>query len=82
LQEAAAAARELGRLPDGLILNVIEVNDQWVTLNNRTLAVARLANLPDVAINNVGPSGLNKLNQLLRNSDLISPVENAVMRCK
>lgn len=81
LHDAAAAARALGRLPDGLTLNVMEVNNRWVALNNRTLAVARLANLPEVAINDVGPSGLNKLLQLLRGSGLVSPVENAVMRC-
>jgi hypothetical protein len=29
-----------------------------------------------------GTSGMNKLQQLLRGSDLLSPVETAVMRCK
>ncbi|MEO7596684.1 MAG: Hint domain-containing protein, partial [Byssovorax sp.] len=82
LVEAAAEARALGRLPNGLTLNVMEVNNQWVALNNRTLAVARMANLSEVAINDVGPSGMNKLQQLLRGSDLLSPVETAVMRCK
>jgi hypothetical protein len=80
--EVAAQARALGRLPEGLTLNVIEVNNQWVALNNRTLAVARMANLPEVAINDVGPRGMNKLQQLLRGSGLASPVENATMRCK
>jgi hypothetical protein len=82
LTEVAGEARALGHLPDGLKLNVMQVNNNWVTLNNRTLAVARMANLPDVAINDVGVSGTNKLNQLLRDSGLVSPVETAVMRCQ
>jgi hypothetical protein len=82
LAEAAAEAREIGRLPNGLTLNVIEINNRWVALNNRTLAVVRMANLPEVSIKGVGPSGLNKLQQLLRGSDLVSPVETAVMRCR
>jgi hypothetical protein len=60
----------------------MKVNDQWVTLNNRTLAVARMANLSNVAINDVGPGGLNKLLQLLRESDLVSPVATAGQRCR
>ena len=82
LSEVAEEARQLGRLPTGLKLNVIEVNGQWVALNNRTLAVARMANLADVSVHDVGPSGMNMLTQLLRNSDLVSPVEVATMRCK
>jgi hypothetical protein len=83
LAEAIAEARALGRLPEGLTLNAMRMGDgSWVTLNNRTLAVARGANLLNVNPVEAGGSGLNKLNQLLRSSDLVGPVEDAVMRCK
>lgn len=82
LEEAAAEARALGRLPNGLTLNVMEWNGVWVTLNNRTLAVARMANLSNVSINDVGVSGTNTVVRNLRESGLVGPVENAVMRCK
>ncbi|MCA9591568.1 MAG: hypothetical protein KC657_40005, partial [Myxococcales bacterium] len=82
LAEAISEARGVGALPRGLTLNVMEVNGRWVTLNNRTLGVARQANLSQVPVNNVGPSGINKLQRLLKGANLISPVENAVMRCK
>ena len=82
LEEAAAATRALGRLPPGLTLDVMLVNGQWVALNNRTLEVARMANLGQVAINDVGPSGLNRLMKNLSGSGLVAPVRNAVMRCR
>jgi RHS repeat-associated protein len=65
ITEAIEEARALGHLPEGLELNVMVVNDQFVTLNNRTLLVAQEANLVQVHPNIVGPSGINKLNQLL-----------------
>ena len=81
--EAIAEARLLGRLPDGLTLNAVRMGDgTWAALNNRTLAVARGANLPNVNPVEAGASGLNKMNQLLRNGGLAGPVDNAVMRCK
>jgi hypothetical protein len=82
LEEAVELASKLGCLPAGLTLDVMMVNGEWVTLANRTLAVARMANLSQVAINDVGPSGLNKLQKLLRGSDLLTPIKEAVMRCK
>ncbi|WP_394829489.1 polymorphic toxin-type HINT domain-containing protein [Pendulispora albinea] len=66
LEDAVAQARLHQRLPAGLTLKVMELNGQWVTLNNRTLGVARMANLPDGAIHDVGPGGWNKVQQLLR----------------
>lgn len=83
VQAAAELARTLGRLPDGLTLNAVRMGDgTWAALNNRTLAVARLANLPNVNPIDAGASGLNKLRQLLRNSDLVGPIKDAVMRCR
>jgi len=83
VQEAIEEARTLGRLPDGLKLNAVRMGDgTWATLNNRTLAVARGANLPNVDPVEAGPKGLNKLNQLLRNSGLAGPIDHAEMRCK
>jgi len=73
----------LGRLPDGLELNAMRLGDgRWATLNNRTLAVARGANLPAVHPIDAGPSGQSKYSSLLRESGLSVPVEDAVMRCK
>jgi hypothetical protein len=81
--DVAAEARLLGRLPDGLTLNAMRMGDgRWATLNNRTLAVAQRANLPDVDLVEVGDSGLNKFNRLLRDAGLSSPVESAMERCR
>jgi RHS repeat-associated protein len=80
LAEAIAEARSLGRLPEGLELNAMLLNDQWVALNNRTLYVAQQANLPNVNPNDVGPSGLNELNNKLKESDLPGPIEDAKPR--
>lgn len=41
------------------------LNDQWVTLNSRTLYVVQQANLPQIHPNDVGHSGMNQLNKLL-----------------
>lgn len=65
LEEAIEETRLLGRLPDGLELNVMMLNDQWVTLNNRTLFVAQEAGLPHVHPTDAGPGGWNQMNKLL-----------------
>ena len=53
----------------------------WAALNNRTLGVARGANLPDVSPTEVGAEGLNEFNAKLRNSGLAGPTDRAVVRC-
>lgn len=65
LDDAIAEARKLGELPPGLELHVQDLNDQWVTLNNRTLYVAQQANLSQVNPTIVGASGDNQMNKLL-----------------
>jgi RHS repeat-associated protein len=65
LDEAVAEARRLGRLPDGLELRVMRLNDEWVTLSNRTLLVAQEAGLRNVPVTDVGHRGINQLNTLL-----------------
>jgi hypothetical protein len=83
VEEAIIAARKLGRLPDGLTLNAMLMGDgRWAALNNRTLAVARGANLPFVEPVDAGDSGMNQFNRQLRESGLSGPVENATMRCR
>jgi hypothetical protein len=86
LSEAIDEARLLGRLPDGLELHAMKIgiggDERWVTLNNRTLAVARQANLRHVHPTDVGPSGINTYQRLLSESGLTMPVEDAQMRCK
>lgn len=80
---AEAGGQSLGEVRLRSALNAMRRGDgTWVTLNNRTLAVARGANLPNVNPVEVGKSGINKLTQLLRNSDLVGPIDDAVMRCK
>ncbi|EYF02224.1 RHS repeat-associated core domain-containing protein [Chondromyces apiculatus] len=65
LSEAIAETRDLGRLPEGLELKVMQLNDDWVTLNNRTLYVVQEAGLSQTHPENVGDKGLNTLNKLL-----------------
>ena len=65
ITEAIEEAKALGHLPEGLELNVMRLNDEFVTLNNRTLLVAQEAGLLQVHPHDVGPRGFNKLNQLL-----------------
>jgi hypothetical protein len=65
MTEAVEEAKTLGHLPEGLELNVMRLNDEFVTLNNRTLLVAQEAGLLQVHPHDVGSRGLNKLNQLL-----------------
>jgi RHS repeat-associated protein len=66
LDEAISAARRLGKLPEGLELNIIKIGDDYFTLNNRTLYVAQKANLPQVHPNIIGEKGLNKFNKLIK----------------
>jgi RHS repeat-associated protein len=80
VSEAIGEARRTGRLPEGLRLEAMRVNGNWVTLNNRTLYVAREANRLNVNPIDVGPSGLNRLNRLLRNAGLVAPVEDVTVR--
>lgn len=84
VSEAVAEARLLGRLPDGLTLNAVSMNggEYWATLNNRTLGVARQANLANVNPVDAGAKGINKMTKLLKDSGLAGPVEDAIMRCR
>ncbi|WP_437996645.1 RHS repeat-associated core domain-containing protein [Sorangium sp. So ce185] len=66
LEEAIDEARRLGRLPEGLELNVIKINDDFFTLNNRTLYVAQQANLLQVHPKVAGPKGINLFNKLIK----------------
>ncbi|MCG8420787.1 MAG: hypothetical protein MJE77_22935, partial [Proteobacteria bacterium] len=81
VSEAIEEARRLGRLPDGLRLDVMDVNNRRVALNSRTLYVAQQANLVDVAVNDVGPSGENRLRRMLRGSGLSGPTDSVRVRC-
>jgi hypothetical protein len=83
VSEAISEARRLGRLPDGLTLNAIRAGDgRWVTLNNRTLYVARQAGLLHVHPVDAGVRGHNKMRQLLRDAGLPGPVEEVQLRCR
>ena len=75
-----AVERNTRRTPPRIAMEMAD--GRWATLNNRTLAVARMANLPSVSVVDAGEAGLNKFNQLLRDGGLSGPVENGVMRCK
>jgi hypothetical protein len=80
IREALEDARRLGVLPEGLRIEAMRVNSVWVTLNNRTLYVARAANLRNVHPIDVGPGGLNRLNRLLREAGLPGPVHEVRVR--
>lgn len=80
LEEAVAETRRLGALPEGLELNVMRLNDEWVTLNNRTLYVAQEANLPNVRVTDVGPGGMNQMNKLLDGGMPLPPGEQPEVR--
>jgi hypothetical protein len=54
----------------------------WAALNNRTLAVAQGANLPNVSVTEVGAEAMNEFNAKVSESGLSGPIENAVMRCR
>lgn len=83
LEEAIEEAKDLGKLPPGLELNVMELNGgaNVVTLNNRTLYVAQQANLPHVTPNVIGVSGTNKLNKLLDGGAPLDVGEQPKVRC-
>jgi hypothetical protein len=74
LQEAIDETKRLGRLPDGLSIEVMAVNGQFVTLNNRTLYVAQQAGLSRVAVTDVGPGGWNSLQKLLKDTTVPLPL--------
>ncbi len=82
LSEAIDEARELGHLPEGLEIKVMQLNDQVVTLNNRTLHVAQQANLVNISPIDVGPSGINRMNRLLDGKMPLNPGEQPRVRCK
>ncbi|HEY2516909.1 MAG TPA: RHS repeat-associated core domain-containing protein, partial [Polyangiaceae bacterium] len=81
--DAIAEARLLEELPPGLDLRAMRMGDgSWAALNNRTLAVARGANLSDVSVTEVGDEAMNEFNAKLSESGLSGPVADAVMRCR
>lgn len=83
LVEVAAEARSAGALPEGLELRAVRLGDgRWATLNNRTLMVARMADLPQVHPVDAGSGGFNKYVKNLTAGGLEGPVENATVRCK
>lgn len=83
LESVAAEARELDALPEGLKLEAVRMADgRWAALNNRTLMVARMANLQQVHPVDLGDAGFNKFVRNLTASGLPGPVENATIRCK
>jgi RHS repeat-associated protein len=83
VRAVGAEARKLQRMPAGLRLEAMRMaNGIWASLNNRTLMVARLANLRDVTVHDVGDAGANKFDKNLREAGILGPVENAYIRCK
>lgn len=54
----------------------------WAALTNRTLMVARMANLPDIPVTDLGDAGFNRYDKNLREAGLSGPVENAIIRCE
>ncbi|WP_289040559.1 RHS repeat-associated core domain-containing protein [uncultured Zobellia sp.] len=75
-------ARDLRRLPDGLRLDVMELNGgrDIVTLNNRTLFIARRAGLDNVHPNFV--DNINRLNRLLDGGMPLDLDELPEIKCK
>ena len=65
VEDLIEEAADLGRLPDGLTLNVMELNGgrDIVALNNRTLYIAQEAGLTNIHPN--FQDNINKLNKLL-----------------
>ena len=83
LASVAEEARKLRHLPPGFQIRAIRMGDgSWAALNNRTLAMARMANLQDVSPVDAGASGMNEFVKKLRESGLSGPVRDATMRCK
>jgi hypothetical protein len=82
LDEAIAEARRLGRLPEGLAIEAQEVvlangDRKLVAVNNRTLYIAREANLHDVPTFDRGGETFHKLQRNFRESGLGGPLETA-----
>lgn len=75
-------AKELGRLPDGLRLEVMELNGgrDIVTMNNRTLYIAQQAGLEQVHPKFV--DNINKLNKLLDGHLPLELGELPEIKCK
>ena len=83
LDELIEEAASLKRLPDGLEVRAMKLNDEWVTLNNRSLYVAQQAGIPHVPVVDVGHKGINELNTKLKDSGLDAPIWHAEPRpCK
>ncbi len=57
------------------------MNGSYVTLNNRTLYVARQAGLSNVTPTITGASGYNQAQKLLRNSGMIMASDTITVRC-
>lgn len=76
VSDAIEEARRLGRLPDGLRIEAAEVNGKLVAVNNRTLYVARMANLRDVPTVDNGGSTFKKLERNFRESGVGGPLQD------
>ncbi|WP_346822872.1 RHS repeat domain-containing protein [Rapidithrix thailandica] len=81
-KEAIEQTAKEGKLPNGLQLNVMELNggQNIVTLNNRTLYVAQEAGLNYVKTNFV--DNINKLNKLLDGGMPLDLDEQPIIKCK
>ena len=73
LDDTIAATQQNGSLPEGININVMNVNDNWVTVNNRSLYIAQASDLPSVTVNDVGPSLWNDVQGKLAESGLDVP---------
>jgi RHS repeat-associated protein len=83
LDDAIEAAAELGHLPEGLQLSVVEMGEAWVTLNNRTLYVAQEAGLAQVHPRVADAAADNQLKKLLGDHGPLEPGEQPRVRgCK
>jgi RHS repeat-associated protein len=83
LDDAIEATAELGQLPEGLQLSVVDMGDAWVTLNNRTLYVAQEAGLAQVHPTVADAAADNQLNKLLGDHGPLEPGEQPRIRgCK
>lgn len=82
LDEAIDTTKKLGKLPEGLTSNVMELNggQNIVTLNNRTFYVAQQAGLENIHTNFV--DNINKLNKLLDGGMPLELGEIPKIKCK
>jgi hypothetical protein len=81
LEEAAAEAKRLGRLPDGLEIEAQKLrlpngDEIVVAVNNRTLLVARMAGLGNVPYTDRGGATFHKLQTNFRETGVGGPLEN------